>query len=132
MVGGDDLWECIGLGAVDLVTPGADDGCVGQLGLRRCWVFSVLALRPVAGFAGNVGMAAELFLIDDVGVASLAGVMPGKNRRAGSNLADSITAIVAVLSEALGDNGLAQQDEDYQQDGDDNREPNEMFDVLEH
>ena len=86
----------------------------------------------MTGFAGNVGMTAEFFLIDDVGVASFADVVPSEGWRACGDLGDGCTAIMAVLTEALGDDGGAQQDENRQQDCDDDGETDEMFDVLEH
>ena len=39
---------------------------------------------------------------------------------------------MAVLAEALGDDGCAQQDENRQEDCHDDGEADEMFDVLEH
>jgi hypothetical protein len=77
-------------------------------------------------------MMAEFFLIDDVGVASFANVVPSEGWRACGDLGDGCTAIMAVLTEALGDDGCAQQDENRQEDCHDDGEADEMFDVLEH
>ena len=132
VIGGDDLGKSLGLCAVGLATSRANDGGVGQLRLHRSRIVSVLALRFMAGLTGNVGMTAQLFLVYNVCVAALADVMPGKSRRAGGNLGDGGATVVAILAKALGNDGSAQQDEDCQENCDDDSQPDEMFDVLEH
>ena len=48
----------------------------------------MLGQRPVAGLASNHHMLTKLFLIHDVSMASLAGIVPGKRNRPGRDLAD--------------------------------------------
>ena len=132
MIGAGDLGESFGLGAIGFVAARADDSRVGQLWLHGCGIISMLALRPVAGFAGNIGVATELLLIDDLGVASFADFVSGKRRSSSGDLGDGITTVVSVLTETLGDDGGAQQDEDRQQEDDHNSETDEVFGVLEH
>ena len=132
MIGGDDLRKSLRLGAIGLVTARADHSRVGQLWFDSGRIVSVLALRSVAGFAGNVGMTAQLFLVDDIGVAGFADVVAGEGWSASRDLGDGGTAIVAVLAKALGHDGGTQQDEDRQENDDDNGETDEMLCVLEH
>jgi hypothetical protein len=113
------------------VTARANDGGVWQLWLHRR-IVSVFALCSVAGFAGNVGVTAQFLLVYDVGVAALAGVMAGENWRAGSDLGDGVSAVVAILTETFGNDGGTQQDEYCQENCDEDGEANEMFCVLEH
>ena len=132
MIGCHDLRECLGLGAIRLVATRADDGSVGQLRRHRSRIVGVLALCSVARFAGNVGVAAKLFLIDDLGVAALTDVVTSKNRRTGRDLSDRCPAVVAILAKALGHDGGTQQNKNRQEDDNDDRKTDEMFSVLEH
>ena len=77
-------------------------------------------------------MTAQFLLVYDVGVTALAGVMAGENWRAGSDLGDGVSAVVAVLAKALGNDGGTQEDEYRQENCDDDGKANEMFGVLEH
>jgi len=131
VVGGDDLGEGFGLGAVGFVAAGAEDGCV-ELGRRhRGRVVGVTRLGSVAGFAGDDDVPALFFLIDYVGVAGFAGVVSGKGDWPGGDLGDGGATVVAVLAKAARDDGGPQDDECYQRDQHHGCEPDEMFDVLE-
>jgi len=88
-------------------------------------------LGSVTGFAWDDDMAALVFLIDHVGMAGLAGFVAGEGYRAGRGLGDGRATIVSVLAKAFGNDDGAQGDESNQGDGDDRREPDEVFDVLE-
>jgi len=77
VVRGNDLRESFRLGAVGFVAASADDGGVEFRRLDGGWVVGVLGLGSVAGFAGDDDVLAELFLIDNVGVAGLANVVSG-------------------------------------------------------
>ena len=131
MIGGDDLGEGFGFGAVGLVTAGAGDGGVELGGLHGGRIVGVLALGSMAGFAGDDDVLAELFLIDHVGVTCLADIVAGEGRGAGSDLRDGGAAIVSILAETVGNDNGAQANERDQGDGHDDRKPDEMFDVLE-
>ena len=69
----------------------------------------MLAWGSVASLAGNVGMTAQLLLVYNVGVAALAGVVPGESWRPGSDLGDGGATVMAILAKALRDDGGAQQ-----------------------
>jgi hypothetical protein len=132
MICARDLRECLWLGAVGFVTTRTDDRGVGQFRRDGGRIVGVFALRSVAGFAWDVGVASELLHIDDFGVAAFADLMTGECRRARRDFADGIAAVVSVLAKALGDDGGAEQHEHSQKNDDDDRETDEMFGVLEH
>ena len=132
VIGRYDLGKSRGLGAVGLVTSRTDDGGVGQLWLYRGRIVSVFALCSVASFAGNVGVTAQFLLVYDVGVAGFTDVMSGESWRLCSNFGNGVAAVMAVLAEALGNDGRAQQYEYRQKNCDDDGKADEMFDVLEH
>ena len=111
VIGSVDLRESLRLGAVGFVAAGTDDGRVGKGGLHRGGIVGVLALSTVAGLAGNVGVSAKLFLIDDLGVTAFADFMSRETRRADGDLGDGISPIVAVLAKAFGDDCGAKDDE---------------------
>ena len=91
----------------------------------------MLGQGSVAGFAGNHHMLALLLLLDDVGVADLAGIVAGKRNRVGCRLCDSSSAVVAVLPKAARHNRNSQNEEYCQQHYDDDGQPDKMFYVLE-
>ncbi len=131
MVGGDNLGEGFGLGAVGLMTAGADDRGVELRGLDGCGIVGVLGLRAVAGFARDDHVAALLFLVNDLSVAGLADLMAGVGDGASGDLGDGVAAVVSILTEAVRDDGGAKKDEGDQCDRHDHGEPDEMFNVLE-
>jgi hypothetical protein len=90
------------------------------------------ALSTMTGFARNVGMSPELLLIDDLGVANFANLMTGEGWGSSGDLGDGVAPIVAVLSEALGNNRGTQDDEKEQRQQHNGGKSDEMFDVLEH
>ena len=132
MIRSCDLRESFRFCAIGFVAARADHSGVGQFRRDGRRIVGVLALRAVAGLAGDVCVASELLLIDDFGVASFADCMSGKCWPARGDLADGIAAIVSVLAETLGDNGGAKDNEHNYQNGDDDGETDEMFSVLEH
>jgi hypothetical protein len=86
----------------------------------------------MAGFAGNDDVLALPFLINDVGMAGLTGIVAGEGYRPGCDLGDRSAAIVAVLPKTARDDGSAQDDERNQCDRHDDDEPDEVLCVLEH
>jgi len=131
VIGGCHLGESLGFGAVGFVASGANHGGVEFRRLDRGGIVGVPGQSSVAGFAGNDQVAAQLFLIDDVGVAGFADFVSGVGDGAARDLSDGVTAIVSVLAEAVGDNGGAEDEEGHQCDHHDSGEPDEVFDVLE-
>ena len=130
VIGGDDLRECPGLGAVGFVAPGAEDRCVELRRLDRARVVGVFGLRSVAGFAGDHDVFAEFFLIDNVGVAAFANIVAGVRNRAGRGFRDGRSSVMAVLAERLRDNGSAQNDEGGDRDDDHSGQTDQVFRVL--
>ena len=74
----------------------------------------MLGQGPVASLASDHHMLAQLFLIHDVGMAGLAGLVPGKRNRPGRDLADRRASIVAVLPKAARYDRSPQNDESHQ------------------
>ena len=92
----------------------------------------MLALRSVAGFAGNVHMASKFFLINDLGVTAFADVVTSESGSASCDLGDGVATVVSILSEAFGDYKCAENNEEKKRQDHHDSEANEMFDVLEH
>jgi hypothetical protein len=76
-------------------------------------------------------MLALLLLIDDVGMAGLARVVPSEGQGAARCLGDGGAAIVPVLPEGAGDDGGAQDDEGNDCDCHHSGETDEVFNVFE-
>jgi len=132
MIGGSDLGEGSGLGAIGFVATGAEDGCV-ELGRRHGrGIVGVTRLGSVAGFAGDDDVPALFLLIDYVGVAGFAGVVSGEGDWPGGDLGDGGAPVVTVLAKTARHHCGAQDDERHQRDQHYDGEPDEMFDVLEH
>ena len=131
VIGGDDLGEGFGFGAVGFVAAGADDSCVELGRLHGSRIVGVFGLGSMTGFAGDDDVSAEFLLIDDIGVAGLAGIVSSVNDGAGGDFGDGCAAIVSVLPKTVGDDDGAQADEGNQGDCHDCREPDEMFNILE-
>jgi len=101
MIGGSNLREAPGLRRAGLMAADAK-----YCGVEFGWgyggrIVRVLCQRPVAGFAIHVRVLAVFLLIEHVGVAGLAGLVPGEIDRPGRYFGQCIAAIVAVLSETL-------------------------------
>jgi hypothetical protein len=124
------LRKALWLGAVGLVTSGTYDGGVQSFGLQRSGVVRVLGQSPVARLASDYHMFAKLFLVRDVGMASLADIVPGERNRPRRDLTDRRPSIVAVLPKTAGYHSGSQKQEDHQRYGDDGSQPNEVFDVF--
>jgi hypothetical protein len=86
----------------------------------------------MAGLAWNHHVLAQLFLVYDLGVATLADLMSSKCNRTGRDLGDGISPIVAVPSKAGGNHSGANKNESDRRNAHDQRQPNEMFYVLKH
>jgi len=121
MIRRSNLRKVLRFGAVGLVAASTHDGCVQLLRLRRTGVVRMLGLGPVAGLTSDHHVLAQLLLIHDVGVAALAGVVPGKRYRTRGVLADCSTSIVAILPKAARYDRSPQNDESHQRYCDDRR-----------
>lgn len=61
----------------------------------------MLGLCAVAGFTGNDDMLAQFLLIDHVGMAAFANLVPGMSDGPRCNFSNGRSAVVAVLPETL-------------------------------
>jgi len=126
-----DLRESPWLSAVGFMAAGADDGRVQLWRSHRRRIVGMLGQASMASLAGNHHMLALLLLLDDVGMASFAGIVSGKSNGMGCRLCDSSAAVVAVLPKATRHHRNSQNEEYCQQHYDDNGQPDKMFYVLE-
>ena len=117
-------------GAVGFMTPGADDGCVQIPRLHGTGVVRVLGLGAVAGLARDHHMLAQLLLIHDVGMAGLAGAVPGKRNWPGRDLGNRRASIVAILAKAARYDRGPQHYECCQRNCHDHGQSDQVFDVL--
>jgi hypothetical protein len=111
VLGGGDLRELRGLGRVLFMAADAQGGHIGQLGSDGAGVVGVLGEGSVAGLAGDVGVlafGAGLYLVI---VAYGALLLSGVSDRTTFDEVEGAGAVVAVLSEACGDDGAAERDE---------------------
>ena len=132
MIGRGDLWKCLRLGTVGLVTTGTHQCRIKLRRSNRCRILGVVGKCSMASLTRNHHMLTQFFLVYDLGVASLADLMSRKSNRTRRDLGDSVSAIVAVLSKATGDYSGANKDESDRRNGHDQRQPNEMFYVPKH
>ena len=130
MIRRDNLRKVLRFSGVALVTARTHHGRVQLLGLHRTRIVRVLGQGPVASLASDNHVLAKLFLIDDVGMASLARAVPGKRNRSRGDLADRRATIVTILTKTARHDRSAQDHERDQSYGHDGRQPNEVFDVL--
>lgn len=131
MLCGGHLGEGFRLGTVGFVAAGADEGGVELGRFHGRGIVSMPGLGSVAGFARDNHMLALLLLIDDVGMAGLARVVPSEGQGAARCLGDGGAAIVPVLPEGAGDDGGAQDDEGNDCDCHHSGETDEVFNVFE-
>ena len=116
---GVDLREVFGFGGAGSVALDAEDGGV-QLGRGDRRIVGVVGQRTVAGFAIDVGVLAGLLGVEDVRVAGLAALVAGEVDGLGCDLGYGCAAIVAILSERLGDDEVANHEKHHK--GDDEQE----------
>ena len=126
----DHLRKALRFGSIGLMATGTYDGCIQLRRLHRAGIVRVLRQGPVASLASDNHMLAKLFLIHDVGMAGLAGIMPGKRNRPRRNFADRRPSIVAILPKTTWYNSRPQDHESHQRDCDDHRQTNQVFDIL--
>lgn len=106
MLLGIDLREGFGFGGARRVAADAEDRGI-ELGRRDRGIVGVLGQGPVAGFAVDVDVLAGLLGVEDIRVTGLARLVAGIVDRLGCDLGYGSATIVAVLSEGLGHNKVA-------------------------
>jgi len=109
---GDDLRELSRLGRVRFVTLSAERCHIWEFGNQGGRIFGVFGQRTVTGFAADARVLSGFFDIDYIGVAGLASFPSGVYRSSGCDFGQGSPAIVAVLTEALGDDQASNKDED--------------------
>jgi len=131
MVGGHDLWECLGFRAVCFVTTTANY-CRIELGrLDAGRIIGVFRLGTVASFAGYNYVLPKFLLIHDIGVAALTHFMAGVSDGTRGDLGNRITSIMSILSEALRDDRGPDRDENAHQDHYNRGKPYQMLGIFE-
>jgi hypothetical protein len=105
--GGRHLGEAFGLGRVLFMAGPAQVGDVGELRHVRGGIVGVFCQRPVAGFAGHVGVLAGAARGSFGIVAEGAGVLTGEGDRPRPNGIERTRPVMTVLSETLRDDGGA-------------------------
>lgn len=102
MVGRDDLGEPFRPGAVRFVAARAQYSWIRKNGLDAR-IFGVPGERSVTGLAVYVGMLAGFLLLENVHVARFAGLVSGVRDGKTGHVGEGVSAIMAVFSEAPGD-----------------------------
>src|SRR6266702_6291176 len=125
-----DLLEAFGLGRAGRMAANTEIGRV-EFGGHDRGIVGVLCQGAVTGFAIDVGVLAGLLHLQDVRVASLAGLVAGKMDRACGNLADGGSAVVAVLAEAFRHDEVPDRQEDREGHDKQKRKPQQMPCILE-
>jgi len=96
---GIDLREIFGLGGVRLVATNAENGGIELRRLDRARIARVCCERAVASFAVHAYMLSVFLHGEDIGVASLAGLVSSKHHRFGGDIGERIATVVAILTE---------------------------------
>ena len=130
------LWEALGFGGTGRMTADTED-CGVEFGwgewrrraVRHC--VHVFLQRAVAGFAVYGHVLAGGLGGDDVAVAGFAGSVSGEMNWTGGDLADGGSAVVAVFSEGLGHDVVANDEERHESDDEQSGKSEEMAYIFE-
>lgn len=125
-----DLREILRFGCVRFVAAGADHCRVELRGFYRGRIVGVPGLRAMTRFTWDNHMLTEIFMLDHIGVACFANVVPCMCNRPGRDLGNGIAAIMPILTERLGNDGRTQQDKCDDRDAHHDCEPDEVFEVF--
>jgi len=85
----------------------------------------------VTCFASDPDMLARFLLVHNVGMATLAGLVPGKGHGASCYLANGVTTIMPVLPKAARDNCRAQDHKGGERNRHHHGQPNQVLYVFE-
>lgn len=122
VIGRVHLREAFWLGSGRGVTTRAEDGCIGLRRSDRCGIVGMFCESPVTGLAVYMRVLPFAFGIGYIAVAGFAGFVAGELYRMSGDVCDGVAAVVAVLTEAFG-NDIASDDE--KDDEGQNKEPRE-------
>jgi len=123
---GHDLREAHGLGRVFFMAAAAKLASIRELRFHRARIGGVPGLRPMAGFAGYVGMRTGRTRLGFVIVAAQAGVLAGVGDGV---LADGVQRprpVVSVLAEGFGHHGLPHYQENAERRGEHSGQTHQM------
>jgi len=99
VLGRDHLREVLGFCRVRLVATHAQHSGIRKLRRHRAGIFGVLRQRSVASLAGDIGVLAFAFRLCLVGVARLAGFVPGELDGPRPDIVHRAGPEVAILAE---------------------------------
>ena len=91
----------------------AQDGRVGKLRNHGRGIFGVPRKRAVAGLASYIGVLALAFRFGFIGMAGFARFVPGELDRSRADVVQGGGPKVAVLAELRRNDGLPDQEENY-------------------
>ena len=133
VIRGHDLWEIARLGGIFLVATDAKRGHVRERGFGggRVAAIGVRRLRPMARFARNMSVLTRGTCLGLAGVTQEAPRLAGEYYRPRADQIQRRRAIVAVSAKALGDQSLANQQEDCHAGQQDERRAHQMTGIPE-
>ena len=130
MVGSHHLRKSLRFRAVGLVTSRAEHPGI-QFRRLNAGVVGVIGQCAMACFAGDYDVFALAFLLGDIGMAGLAGLVAGVNDWFGSDLRNGSATEVPVLAKRAGNDSCAQNHKAHENGEHDCCESDEVFYVLE-
>jgi len=90
----------------------------------------VASERPMAGFASDIGVRTFAFCCDDVVVAGSAGLAAGEDGSPGGDFIERAGAVMSILAELRGNQGMANREENQHDNNRYARQPDQMFRAL--
>ncbi len=109
----------------------AKHGGIRQLRHDGSWIGGMSCKRAVASLAVHACMFAGFLQFQHVAVALFTSLVTGKGKRLRRKLRQCISAIVAILPKALGNEVCPHQQKYYEHNCKRRREPEKMFSVFE-
>jgi len=131
MVSRDNLRKRHRLGGVGLVAANAQHSRIELSGRHRRRVVRVFCQRTMARFATDVRMFTIFLLIENVGVAALAGGVTCIIHRPRRNFRQRISAIVPVFAKTSGNQKSSNDQEEQQARGKYPKQPEKMSRIFE-
>jgi hypothetical protein len=133
VIRGSHLRKIAGFGGILLMATDAKSGYIGERRLcsDRVTAVGVRGLRPVARLAGNVGVLTRSPSLSLIGMAKDALRLSGKGHGPCADQVQGGRPVVAVPAKALGDHGLADEQENHQPGHQDQRGAHQMTGIPE-
>ena len=128
---GDDLGKASGPGAIHLMATDTEKGGVQMRRLDRARIFRVFCKSAVAGFAVHACVLSLALHAEDIRMAILTGLVPGKDDRLCGDFRKGVSTIVAVFAETSGLEDRAQDDKCQNAEQEDEGDSQQVFGVLE-